>query len=65
MNGAAERLTILAMGFEWVELSGHGGYRGRSKTRLGNYMLGAAINAKRWIRLLAWQHEHDTMKKAA
>ncbi|MFH1477682.1 MAG: hypothetical protein ABIH24_09375 [Verrucomicrobiota bacterium] len=30
-----------------------------------NYLLGAAINAKRWIRLLAWLREHDTMKKAA
>jgi transposase len=40
-------------------------YRGRRKTTMGNYMLGAAINAKRWIRLLAWRHEHETVGKAA
>lgn len=40
-------------------------YRGRRKTTLGNYMQAAAINAKRWIRLLAWQHEQETAEKVA
>jgi hypothetical protein len=40
-------------------------YRGRHKTALGNYMQAAAINAKRWIRLLAWRQEQETAKKAA
>ncbi len=40
-------------------------YHGQHKTSLGNYMLGAAINAKRWIRLLAWQIDKDKTKKAA
>ena len=40
-------------------------YRGRRKTALGNYMQAAAINAKRWIRLLAWQHEQETVAKVA
>jgi transposase len=39
-------------------------YRGRRKTALGNYMHGAAINAKRWIRLLAWQNERKFAEKA-
>jgi len=30
-------------------------YRGLGKTRLGNYLHGAAINTKRWIRLLQYQ----------
>jgi len=40
-------------------------YRGRRKTSLGNYMHGAAINTKRWIRLLAWQHKQEVAKKVA
>jgi hypothetical protein len=40
-------------------------YRGRRKTTLGNYMQAAAINASRWIRLLAWHHEQETPKNAA
>jgi transposase len=40
-------------------------YRGQRKTALGNYMQAAAINAKRWIRLLAWQHEQECVTKAA
>jgi transposase len=40
-------------------------YRGRRKTALGNYMHATAINAKRWIRLLAWQHEQETAKNVA
>jgi len=40
-------------------------YRGRQKTALGNYMQGAAINAKRWIRLLAWQNEQNCVERAA
>lgn len=31
-------------------------YRGRKKTALANYMQATAINAKRWIRLMAWKH---------
>jgi hypothetical protein len=30
-------------------------YRGLEKTRLQNYFIGAACNAKRWIRLLQWR----------
>jgi hypothetical protein len=30
-------------------------YRGLGKTRLCNYIHGAAINTKRWIRLLQYQ----------
>ena len=32
-------------------------YRGLAKTTLGNYFLGAAMNARRWIHLLQWQAE--------
>ena len=34
-------------------------YRGLTKTSLCNYLHGAAINAKRWIRLLQYQMEHS------
>lgn len=70
-NAAFKKLLQRRNGIEGTisEFTRSGGrrtrYRGRSKTRLGNYMHGAAINSKRWIRLLAWQREHDTMKKAA
>ena len=30
-------------------------YRGFDKTSLGNYLQGAAINVKRWIRLLEYE----------
>ena len=30
-------------------------YRGLAKTRLANYIVGAACNVKRWIRLVQWQ----------
>ena len=33
-------------------------YRGLAKTTLANYFIGAACNAKRWIRLLAWNIEN-------
>jgi len=33
----------------------HARYRGLAKVRLQNYMIGAACNAKRWIRRLQWQ----------
>lgn len=39
-------------------------YRGRRKTTLGNYMQAAAINANRWIRLSAWQHEQKSSDNA-
>jgi hypothetical protein len=43
---------------------GHGArrarYRGLPKVRLQNYFIGAACNAKRWIRRLQWE-----MKQAA
>lgn len=39
-------------------------YRGRRKTALGHYMQAAAINVNRWIRLLAWQHERQTVGNA-
>ena len=35
-------------------------YRGLEKTRLQNYFIGAACNAKRWIRLLQWRARHIT-----
>ena len=34
-------------------------YRGLAKTSLANYLLGAAINVKRWIRLLQYQMSPD------
>jgi hypothetical protein len=40
-------------------------YRGHAKSSLGNYMLATAINAKRWIRLLAWRHEQQLAQHAA
>ncbi len=41
---------------EFVRLGGRRTrYRGLAKTRLANYFLGAAVNARRWLRLLAWQ----------
>jgi transposase len=33
-------------------------YRGLTKTRLANYTLGAACNANRWLRLVAWCRKH-------
>jgi hypothetical protein len=30
-------------------------YRGIDKVRLQNYFIGAACNAKRWIRRIAWE----------
>ncbi len=35
-------------------------YRGLSKTRLCNYLYGAAINTKRWIRLMQYQWSQAT-----
>jgi hypothetical protein len=40
-------------------------YRGLRKTALANYMHGAAINAKRWIRLVQWQQEGKTIEQVA
>ena len=37
----------------------HARYRGLAKVRLQNYMIGAACNAKRWIRRLQWQHQQE------
>lgn len=34
-------------------------YRGLAKVRLQNYMIGAACNAKRWIRRLQWKHQQE------
>jgi hypothetical protein len=34
-------------------------YRGSAKVRLQNYMIGAACNAKRWIRRLQWMHHQE------
>jgi transposase len=39
-------------------------YRGRRKTALANSMHAASINAKRWIRLLAWRYEQEVKKVA-
>jgi transposase len=30
-------------------------YRGRTRTRLANYCIGAACNVRRWMRLPAWE----------
>ena len=38
----------------------HARYRGLAKTKLQNYLTGAACNLKRWLRRLAWE-----MKQAA
>jgi hypothetical protein len=37
----------------------HARYRGLAKVRLQNYMIGAACNAKRWIRRLQWQRRQE------
>lgn len=37
----------------------HARYRGLAKVGLQNYMIGAACNAKRWIRRLQWQHQQQ------
>jgi hypothetical protein len=37
----------------------HARYRGLAKVRLQNYMIGAACNAKRWIRRLQWNHQQE------
>jgi hypothetical protein len=37
----------------------HARYRGTAKVRLQNYMIGAACNAKRWIRRLQWKHQQE------
>ena len=43
---------------EWTRLGGRRTrYRSLAKTALANYFLGAAVNAKRWIRLLQCQLE--------
>jgi hypothetical protein len=36
-------------------------YRGMGKVTLGNYLLGAAVNIKRWLRLLQWRLESAPM----
>jgi transposase len=36
-------------------------YRGLEKVRLQNYFIGAACNAKRWIRLLQWRARQATL----
>ena len=33
-------------------------YRGEAKVRLQNYFIGAACNAKRWIRRMIWELQH-------
>jgi transposase len=43
----------------------HARYRGLVKVRLQNYMIGAACNAKRWIRRLQWQHQQERCVPAA
>jgi hypothetical protein len=37
----------------------HARYRGGAMVRLQNYMIGAACNAKRWIRRLQWQAQQE------
>ena len=37
----------------------HARYRGLTKVRLQNYMIGAAYNAKRWIRRLQWKAQQE------
>jgi hypothetical protein len=43
----------------------HARYRGTAKVRLQNYMIGAACNAKRWIRRLQWEHQQERCVPAA
>lgn len=40
-------------------------YRGLAKTTLANYFQGAAVNARRWVRLTQWHAEQAAMKQAA
>jgi transposase len=37
----------------------HARYRGLAKVRMQNYMIGAACNAKRWIRRLQWNRQQE------
>jgi Transposase DDE domain/Transposase domain (DUF772) len=37
----------------------HARYRGLLKVRLQNYLIGAACNAKRWIRRLQWKYQQE------
>jgi transposase len=39
-------------------------YRGLEKDRLQNYFIGAACNAKRWIRRLVWEFQHGSVAAA-
>jgi len=39
-------------------------YRGEAKVRLQNYLIGAACNAKRWIKRLQWQLQQATLANA-
>ncbi len=40
-------------------------YRGLAKTTLANYFQGAAVNARRWIRLTQWRTEQAPITQAA
>jgi hypothetical protein len=40
-------------------------YRGLEKDRLQNYFIGAACNAKRWIRRLVWELKHAALAAPA
>ncbi len=50
---------------EWVRAHGlrHARYRGIAKVGLQDYMIGAACNAKRWIRRLQWQHQQERCRQ--
>lgn len=43
----------------------HARYRGEAKVRLQNYLIGAACNAKRWIKRIQWEHKQSILKLAA
>jgi hypothetical protein len=43
----------------------HARYRGLAKTKLQNYFIGAACNAKRWIRCEAWKLRQAALTSAA
>jgi len=40
-------------------------YRGLAKDALQNYFIGAACNAKRWIRRLVWEFKHAAVAAPA
>jgi hypothetical protein len=53
-NGMEGTISELKRGHEL----GQARYRGKAKVRLQNYFIGAACNAKRWIKRIIWTLRH-------